>query len=342
MLEFLSPPTVVEREAESTLPLLCTTFRRVKPNQPKQIHHSRRPPPHAVLLCLLRKAATALSSNAERTTAARVLCSLQHATHRRAVVVSHGIKVSLSNHSSLSRSSSAEYHRRLLLCCLCSLLQIFMASSAASRSFSWSTLSTDFYYRPQAEISNVGTYRIVTVHPAEYHDPIRCSLSEVSLKDTSVKFIALSYCWNSSAAEQTIWCDGRPLKVTANLFAALRNARPRNVDVRLWIDQVCVDQTNIIDRNEQVSKMGHIFRAASGVIVWLGEASPGSSAAMELPRMIKRYWTTLYRNPNELTDSRKTPPECDPWGEGAWPAFLALLNRPWWKRLWVSNFLLSL
>lgn len=211
-----------------------------------------------------------------------------------------------------------------------------MASASTNRSFSWSSLSTDFYYRPAAEINNVGTYRVVTVHPAEYYDPITCSLFEVSLKDTTVKFIALSYCWNSSAAEETIWCDGRPLKITANLFAALRNARPRNSVVRLWIDQVCVDQGNIIDRNEQVSRMGHIYRAAHGVIVWLGEESPGSSAAMDLPRMIKRYWSRLYDNPNELTDFRKTPPECDPWGEGAWPAFVALLTRSWWKRLWVS------
>lgn len=216
-----------------------------------------------------------------------------------------------------------------------------MASSSAVRSFSWSTLSTDFYYRPQAEITNFGSYRIVTVHPAEYHEPIRCSLSEISLKDASSKFLALSYCWNSSAAEQTIWCDGLPLKVTANLFAALRNARPRNSDVRLWIDQVCVDQANIIDRNEQVSKMGHIYRAATGVIVWLGEESPGSSAAMELPRKIKRYWRSLLEDPSELLTSSKTPPECDRWGEGAWPAFVALLARPWWKRLWVSTISLT-
>lgn len=211
-----------------------------------------------------------------------------------------------------------------------------MASSSAIRSFSWSTLSTDFYYRPQAEI-NFGTYRIVTVHPGEHHDSIRCSLSEVSLKETSVKFIALSYCWNSSAAQQTIWCDGQPLNITANLFAALRNARPTNSEIRLWIDQVCVDQGNIIDRNEQVSKMGHIYRAASGVIVWLGEESPGSSAAMELPRKIKRHWSSLLENPSELTDRRKTPSQCDRWGEGAWPAFVALLARPWWRRLWVST-----
>ena len=89
------------------------------------------------------------------------------------------------------------------------------------------------------------------------------------------------------------------------------------------------------DRNDQVSKMGAIFKAASGVIVWLGHEAPGTAAAMELPKRVKRFWPSLYSNPNELTDHSRTPPECPRWGEGAWPAFISLLTRPWFRRLWV-------
>ncbi|CAK4030275.1 Hypothetical predicted protein [Lecanosticta acicola] len=81
--------------------------------------------------------------------------------------------------------------------------------------------------------------------------------------------------------------------------------------------------------------MGAIFRAASGVIVWLGQEAPGTVAAMELPRRVKRFWPSLHNNPTDLTDHEKTPPECPRWGQGAWPAFITLLNRPWFRRLWV-------
>ncbi|KAF2162815.1 hypothetical protein M409DRAFT_68812 [Zasmidium cellare ATCC 36951] len=207
---------------------------------------------------------------------------------------------------------------------------------AYARSQSWSSLSptADFYYRLSGEIIS-GSFRIVTLLPGRPDDPIQCRLHEVSLKDCPTRFIALSYCWNTSKAPETIWCDGRSLQITANLFAALRNARAASAEVNLWIDQICVDQTNIIDRNDQVSKMGAIFKAASGVIVWLGEESHGSSAAMELPKRIRRFWPSLYDDPNELTNPDKTPAECPRWGEGAWPAFIMLLTRPWFRRLWV-------
>ncbi|KXT15366.1 hypothetical protein AC579_2202 [Pseudocercospora musae] len=56
--------------------------------------------------------------------------------------------------------------------------------------------------------------------------------------------------------------------------------------------------------------MGAIFRAASGVIVWLGQEGHGTAAAMQLPKRIRRYWPSLAQNPGDLTDSSRTPPEC--------------------------------
>jgi hypothetical protein len=38
----------------------------------------------------------------------------------------------------------------------------------------------------------------------------------------------------------------------------------------LWIDQICIDQTNIQERNEQVARMGHVYRSAKTTIIWLG------------------------------------------------------------------------
>ena len=113
-----------------------------------------------------------------------------------------------------------------------------MASSV--RTDSWSTISpsSDFYYRPSGEIVTPH-FRIVNLLPGQPEDPIYCRVQEVSLHDRSARFVALSYCWNSKVAEEVIWCDSRPLKITQNLFAALRNARATNSIVNLWIDQLC-------------------------------------------------------------------------------------------------------
>lgn len=81
--------------------------------------------------------------------------------------------------------------------------------------------------------------------------------------------------------------------------------------------------------------MGAIFGAAGGVVIWLGEEDSGTAAAMELPKRIRHYWPSLLDTPSELTDDSNVPPECPRWGEGAWVAFIALLSRPWFRRLWV-------
>lgn len=40
-------------------------------------------------------------------------------------------------------------------------------------------------------------------------------------------------------------------------------------DIYLWVDQTCVDQTNIQERNHQVALMSRIYTQAASTITWL-------------------------------------------------------------------------
>lgn len=42
----------------------------------------------------------------------------------------------------------------------------------------------------------------------------------------------------------------------------------------LWIDAVCIDQTDHREKSRQVAQMGDIYRDAERVLVWLGKLSP--------------------------------------------------------------------
>jgi hypothetical protein len=48
----------------------------------------------------------------------------------------------------------------------------------------------------------------------------------------------------------------------------------------LWIDQLCIDQTNTSERNHQVQMMSNIYRRAYHVIVWLGPGNTNTKNAM--------------------------------------------------------------
>ena len=52
--------------------------------------------------------------------------------------------------------------------------------------------------------------------------------------------------------------------------------RPRTV----WIDAVCIDQTSVSDRSQQVSLMTIIHWKASGNLVYLGKDDGSAEAAL--------------------------------------------------------------
>ena len=52
----------------------------------------------------------------------------------------------------------------------------------------------------------------------------------------------------------------------------------------MWIDQICINQTDIEERDSQVLLMRDIYEHAARVQIWLGEATsdPPSSLAFDL------------------------------------------------------------
>jgi hypothetical protein len=69
--------------------------------------------------------------------------------------------------------------------------------------------------------------------------------------------------------------------VTANCKAALRRLRRTDDDCMVWIDAICIDQGNNLERNHQVGLIRRIYSAASEVFVYLGEPSSLSNEAFE-------------------------------------------------------------
>jgi hypothetical protein len=44
----------------------------------------------------------------------------------------------------------------------------------------------------------------------------------------------------------------------------------------LWIDFICINQSDVLEKNHQVKRMGEIYSNASRVVAWLGEADSSS------------------------------------------------------------------
>ncbi|KAJ4985628.1 ankyrin and het domain protein [Stagonosporopsis vannaccii] len=167
-------------------------------------------------------------------------------------------------------------------------------------------------------LQNTSSVRLLTLLPGSPGTPLRCQIAEVpDFQDTSYE--ALSYAWindklpefvsvvEDAGTEQT----GSILPVTRNLCEALQRLRS-DVPRTLWVDAICINQADLKEKGLQVTRMGHVYRNASCVIVWLGEDENFPRTRALLTQDGRNRWPL-------------TLPEVD-LGE--------LMTIPWFTRVW--------
>ena len=184
------------------------------------------------------------------------------------------------------------------------------------------------YYR-HSPLSKLENIRLVRLLPHEDEiAPIRCKILEYPLQDlgrqSAHAYEALSYVWGSEDDRQTIYIhpldkngssSTGSLHVTKNLHAALLHLRDRCFDRILWIDAICINQADDTEKGHQVQSMARIYASANRVIVWLGEATNADDGAI-----------------SALCNAAASKPS----DSSAHSSILALLERPWFQRIWVS------
>ena len=208
--------------------------------------------------------------------------------------------------------------------------------------------------------------RILILQPGRFFDPIHIELQQIHIplgnkynryhlqndeqvRSTYLEYEALSYVWGSTDNQKPIFIDGEPddsnvIMVTENLDIALRHLRNPSTTRTLWVDAVCIDQSNDAEKSTQVAFMGNVFARALRVIVWLGPEGDDSNRAMELLDYIGRRFEVNYKDfsitPSELErnepslSSMNTPL---PISIRDQTLILLLFRRPWFSRLWVRQ-----
>ncbi|KAI3318568.1 HET-domain-containing protein [Xylariaceae sp. AK1471] len=122
---------------------------------------------------------------------------------------------------------------------------------------------------------------LVETHIPDYvHDQ---SHSSRALGSTHVPYQALSYTWGDPEFPRSLHVISRGdddgavhatpagiINITENLYSALQNLRELDKTLVLWVDAVCIDQGNILERNSQVGNIPQTYAGAASVLVWLG------------------------------------------------------------------------
>lgn len=180
------------------------------------------------------------------------------------------------------------------------------------------------------------------------------------------RFEALSYNWGDPTKSKSILIDPHPFDVGENLYDALIHLRNEHIERVFWIDAICINQNDNMEKLDQIKIMRDIYQRAWRTIVWLGASSPAIDYAITLleklggqvaswgphipsgefwgpqydrydgigqlvmtaeQKEFKNYWKS-HAKPSDVVSPLR-------FGEKEWDAFDKLLRLPWWTRVWI-------
>lgn len=158
---------------------------------------------------------------------------------------------------------------------------------------------------------------------------------------------ALSYTWGKPDGQKfPITCNGQTLMVRKNLYDALpylarRLKQAGSPQRQIWIDALCINQSDEPEKLDQINHMPEIYRLAREVVVWLGpgRGNDHNVAAFALIPLLARIGKEAMQyafdtrqpraEPNFLKTA--TPDASSP----VWNVLGDIFFNDWYTRLWV-------
>ncbi|OAL44947.1 hypothetical protein IQ07DRAFT_591788 [Pyrenochaeta sp. DS3sAY3a] len=193
--------------------------------------------------------------------------------------------------------------------------------------------------------------RLLRIHPLKddqtVQSPIQADLVDnQSLAAMKGKFTTLSYCAGDPRNTETILVNGLNFNAFANLGHALRMARNfwklrhGDVELLLWVDQVCINQSDVNERSHQVTLMGSIYKSALQVLACLSVDGTRSGGIRWLQRNFSNIVRVRGNDKEGLDQASKLLLEGyrDANFHNGWGVFLAtVVQSPWWPRAWIRQ-----
>ncbi|MCJ1448216.1 MAG: hypothetical protein MMC23_008730 [Stictis urceolatum] len=125
------------------------------------------------------------------------------------------------------------------------------------------------------------------------------------------------------------------VKIRPALYDFLCEMRKQKYNRLLWIDALCIDQSDPHDKNLHIPFMKNVYEDARNVRIWLGAGnSAGKDALQRLRSITGQLLLCSYRGINlwNLSDWRDM--DLPPSEDDVWVALRSILTHPWWSRLW--------
>ncbi|OAL52437.1 HET-domain-containing protein [Pyrenochaeta sp. DS3sAY3a] len=146
-----------------------------------------------------------------------------------------------------------------------------------------------------SEMPGPDQIRLLHLEPASGNPSVLKGSLRIHKLDEKCEYEAISYAWGDLPwFDQAIVLDGQVLKITGNLYAALMAYSHADCTRVLWVDAICINQSDTEEKSRQVSMMADIFKKAKTVQTWLGLDAGGTTKALDfmasISAMAEKKW----------------------------------------------------
>lgn len=187
--------------------------------------------------------------------------------------------------------------------------------------------------------------RILTLLPDLKDGLVSCTLETLSLNAQDCTYDAVSWCWGDATQQKPVIVDGHIVRIPGNADEVLRKVAIRHGHIRVWIDAICINQSDLEERASQVSIMRQVYSRATKVLIWIGEDEGFGARAIKSVEMIVQHCREStndfvdYESRTWMRSGKRTPHRWfsyDTLPDGVdWPAIRHLYSSPLLCRVWV-------
>lgn len=191
-----------------------------------------------------------------------------------------------------------------------------------------------YQYDPVPE----GYFRLLRVRRPWIMAPFECELVPFELEAGLPDYTAVSYAWGQDPSRPcAIGVDGKRLQVTESAYEVVQTLAPAKDETYIWVDFICINQEDVIERASQVKRMGSIYSKAMQVKILLNTVTPVDCDDSDLAaHHLSTMNAGLEKGISEVVEKvRYLHHQKDRKISPGWGALGRLFKREYWNRAWV-------
>ncbi|RVX70024.1 hypothetical protein B0A52_06195 [Exophiala mesophila] len=185
--------------------------------------------------------------------------------------------------------------------------------------------------------------RILRIHPGADGDRLSASLEHHDLNSTDHLYTIISYAWGPPE-DPHFPCDvhGVTFRLRKNATQILKTLRSPDRPVRVWLDRLCINQTDKVEKSAQIRLMYRIYNLAETTVIWLGEADKSTqlvanyARGLDIDSILAEYRASTRFNAGQkkfILDELAGHPDMVAIVNGIATLFEAV----WFSRVWIRS-----